>query len=87
MSSFKAKITDPIGMHARPAAIVVKKASKYSSTIKIKVNGREGNLKSIMNIMALGVKTGTEVEIEAIGKDADVAIAGIKRAMKDNKLV
>ncbi|WP_338968560.1 MULTISPECIES: HPr family phosphocarrier protein [unclassified Spiroplasma] len=87
MSSFKAKITDPIGMHARPAAIVVKEASKYSSTIKIKVNGREGNLKSIMNIMALGVKTGTEVEIEAIGKDADVAIAGIKKAMKDNKLV
>ncbi|WP_342277704.1 HPr family phosphocarrier protein [Spiroplasma endosymbiont of Nephrotoma flavescens] len=87
MSSFKAKITDPIGMHARPAAIVVKEASKYSSTIKIKVNGREGNLKSIMNIMALGVKTGTEVEIEAIGKDADVAIVGIKKAMKDNKLV
>ncbi|WP_338982356.1 HPr family phosphocarrier protein [Spiroplasma endosymbiont of Eupeodes luniger] len=87
MSSFKAKITDPIGMHARPAAIVVKEASKYSSTIKIKVNGREGNLKSIMNIMALGVKTGTEVEIEAIGKDADIAIAGIKKAMKDNKLV
>lgn len=87
MSSFKAKITDPIGMHARPAAIVVKEASKYSSTIKIKVNGREGNLKSIMNIMALGVKTRTEVEIEAIGKDADIAIAGIKKAMKDNKLV
>lgn len=87
MSSFKAKITDPIGMHARPAAIVVKEASKYSSTIKIKVNGREGNLKSIMNIMALGVKTRTEVEIEAIGKDADIAIAGIKKTMKDNKLV
>ncbi|WP_215826600.1 HPr family phosphocarrier protein [Spiroplasma endosymbiont of 'Nebria riversi'] len=87
MSSFKAKITDPIGIHARPAAIIVKEASKYSSTIKIKVNGCEGNLKSIMNIMALGIKTGTEVEIEAIGKDADVAIAGIKKAMKDNKLV
>ncbi|WP_342264328.1 HPr family phosphocarrier protein [Spiroplasma endosymbiont of Clivina fossor] len=87
MSSFKAKITDPIGMHARPAAIVVKEASKYQSTIKIKVNDREGNLKSIMNIMALGVKTGTEVEIEAIGTDADIAIAGIEKAMKDNKLI
>ncbi|AHF57452.1 MULTISPECIES: HPr family phosphocarrier protein [Spiroplasma] len=87
MASFKAVIIDPVGMHARPAALVVGEASKYSSDISIKTADKEGNLKSIMNVMALAIKTGTEVEIIANGSDADNAIAGIQKVMKDNKVI
>lgn len=87
MKSFKAIITDPVGLHARPAAIIVKTASAFKSDIFIKTGVKEGNLKSIMNIMALGIKTGTEVLIEANGSDAEAAIKAIKKSMQESKLI
>lgn len=87
MGKLTVKITDPVGLHARPASIVVSAASKFASDIKISSEGKSGNLKSIMNVMALGVKQGQEVTIEAKGADADKAIAEIKKAMKENGLI
>ncbi len=87
MAKFTAKITDPVGLHARPASITVSSASKFDSDIKIEANGKSGNLKSIMNIMALGIKQGDSVTIEANGSDADAAIAEIKKTMKENNLI
>lgn len=87
MVSFKAVIIDPIGIHARPAALIADEASKYSSNIKIKTLNKEGNLKSIMNIMSLGLTTGIEIEIIAEGSDANLAINTIKKIMQDNKVI
>ncbi len=87
MKSITVKIIDPVGLHARPAAVVVKEANNFGSDIVIKANGKEGNLKSIMNIMSMAVKTGEEVIIEANGDDAEAAITAIEKVMKDNKLV
>ncbi|MGL5520369.1 MAG: HPr family phosphocarrier protein [Metamycoplasmataceae bacterium] len=87
MKTFTARIIDPVGLHARPASITVQAASKFVSDIKIKSNGREGNLKSIMNIMALGIKTGHEFTIEASGIDEEEAIKVIEKEMKANKLI
>lgn len=98
MSNFQAKIKDPVGLHARPTAIVVQIASQFDSDIKIhckdkKGNPKEGNLKSIMNVMALGISQGDEITIEASkneasGKDdSEKAIAAIKKAMIENHLI
>ncbi|QEH61342.1 phosphocarrier protein Hpr [Spiroplasma chinense] len=87
MTSFTAKVTDPVGLHARPASVLTKEASKFTSEIKIICGEKEGNLKSIMNVMALAVKSGAEVTIEANGDDEKEAVAAIEQAMKDNSII
>ncbi|MDK2819899.1 MAG: HPr family phosphocarrier protein [Mycoplasmataceae bacterium] len=87
MTSFTAKIIDPVGLHARPASITVSVASKFKSDIKIISGGKSGNLKSIMNIMAIGVKGGQEIVIEATGDDEKEAIQAIQDEMKKNNLI
>ena len=84
----KVTITDPIGLHARPASQLVTAASKFESDITIKTEaGKEANLKSIMSVMALGVKTGESVTIVAEGKDAGEAISTLESTMKENELI
>lgn len=87
MTSFKATITDPIGLHARPASKTVTVAAKFVSDIIIKTEGKEGNLKSIMNVMALGIKQGASIEIEAKGEDEDEAIKALQAAMKKENII
>ena len=84
----KVKITDPIGLHARPASQMVTIASKFDSDIKIKTeSGKEANLKSIMSVMALGVKSGETITITASGKDESQALQDLESAMKENELI
>ncbi len=87
MASFKAKITDPVGLHARPASVTVAAATKFTSNITIESDGKSGNLKSIMNIMAMGIKQGATIEISAEGDDAEQAISSIKETMEKNNLI
>ncbi|ABC01760.1 HPr family phosphocarrier protein [Mycoplasma capricolum subsp. capripneumoniae] len=87
MAKFSAIITDKVGLHARPASVLAKEASKFSSNITIIANEKQGNLKSIMNVMAMAIKTGTEITIQADGNDADQAIQAIKQTMIDTALI
>ncbi|AWX69836.1 HPr family phosphocarrier protein [Mycoplasmopsis anatis] len=87
MKEFTCTIADPIGLHARPATILVGTASKFKSDSKLLVGGREANLKSIMNIMALGVKFGAQVTFKVSGEDENDAIAAIENALKTNNLI
>jgi len=84
---FNATIVDKVGLHARPASQLAKEASKYQADIKISVDGKNGNLKSIMNVMAMAIKSGQEVVIEADGPDEEQALAGIKKVMTDTGLI
>ena len=81
------KIVDSIGIHARPASKITNEATKYKSEIKFIVNGKVANAKSLINLMALGVKTNNKVEIQAIGSDEDQAILGVQQVMKETKLI
>jgi phosphocarrier protein HPr len=62
------------GIHARPAAEIVKTAARFSSGIKLEKDGLEVNGKSIMGVMMLAAECGSEVIIRAEGPDADAAI-------------
>lgn len=87
MAQFTSKVIDPIGLHARPASELVKLSSSFQSNIKIIAKGKEGNAKSIMNIMALGVKLNDEITIEAEGPDADQAVEKIQAELKKLNLI
>lgn len=87
MVKFQAKVIDPIGLHARPASAIVSTASKFQSDLKIVHQERSGNLKSIMNIMALNVKTGQVFTVTAEGPDAEEALAAVKNTMIDTSLI
>lgn len=77
-------ITDPEGIHARPAGLLVKKAKEYISDIKIIKDEKTANLKTIFAIMGLGVKTGQEVVIIAEGEDEEKAITDLEAFFKEN---
>jgi phosphocarrier protein len=87
MTKINVIITDPIGLHARPASILVQEANKFDSEITIEADGNTANLKSIMSVMAMGVKTGDEVIIGADGSDEKEATAALELVMKDNGLI
>ncbi len=84
---FKAIIKDPIGLHARPASIIVQAAGKFKSDLSIKNGDKTGNLKSIMSVMSLGAKNGSEITIIAEGDDASEALEAIKKAMQDSEFI
>ncbi|WLP85728.1 HPr family phosphocarrier protein [Mycoplasma seminis] len=87
MKEFSCKIVDPIGLHARPATLIVSTATKFKSDSKLIYNGREANLKSIMNIMALGVKHGAEITVKVSGEDETEAAKAIQSALEANGLI
>ena len=87
MKSTIVKIIDNIGIHARPASKITNEASKYKSEIKFIVSGKVANAKSLINLMALGVKVNNKVEIQTIGSDEDQALAAVVQVMKDTKLI
>ncbi len=68
------------GIHARPAAEIVKTAARFTANITIEKDGLEVNGKSIMGVMMLAAECGSEVLIKADGADetgAVDALAGI----------
>jgi phosphocarrier protein len=75
MTSQKYVIKNTIGLHARPAALFVKKAAEFESKIKVVKEDKEADAKSIISIMALGAVKGAEIVINANGDDSDSAVA------------
>ena len=84
MKNFSYVITDEIGIHARPAGLLVKEAKKYASKVVIKANGKSAEATRLMAIMGMGVKTGNEVTVSAEGADEDAAIAAMQEFFKAN---
>jgi len=67
------RITNPHGLHARPAAIVVERARLFDAEVAILANGRRANARSITALLGLGAAVGDEVRIVARGSDAQGA--------------
>lgn len=84
MKEFTYAVTDPIGIHARPAGLLVKEAKKFQSTITIAKDGKEVNCLKLMGVMSLGVKNGESVVVKADGADEDAAIAAFEEFFKAN---
>ncbi len=82
--SFVYTVTDPVGIHARPAGALVILAKKYTSEITVSADGKTANAASILNVMSLGAVCGTRVKIEARGEDAREALAALREYFRAN---
>jgi phosphocarrier protein HPr len=71
------QILNKNGLHARPAAEIVKLAAKYRSEITISRDGNEVNGKSIMGVMMLAAECGASIVLRADGEDAEQAVDAI----------
>ena len=72
------KIINKLGLHARPAALLVQEASNYLSSIELEANGIKVNGKSIMGVMMLAAPYNSDLKIIATGDDAESAVSGIE---------
>lgn len=77
-------ITDPEGIHARPAGALVKEAAAFTSKITIGKDGKEVDAKRIFGIMGLAAKQGQTIVLKAEGDDEDAAIEKLGTFLKGN---
>lgn len=74
MKSAKVKIINPTGLHTRPGTEFVQLAKKFASDITVKKGDKEGNAKSIIKVLKIGISCGDEIEILASGNDEESAV-------------
>lgn len=79
----KITIVNDAGLHARPAAALVKLASKYESDFYIHLYGYKINGKSILGVMTLAAEKGAELELELDGPDEEEALEAISELIND----
>jgi phosphocarrier protein len=73
----EATIVNQDGLHARPAARIVRLANSFDSSIELLKDGLEVNGKSIMGVMMLAAECGSSIMIRADGPDAEQAVAAL----------
>ena len=85
MKSFTYTIVDPVGIHARPAGLLVKTAKAFSGT-EISVTKGDKTVKStqLMKLMGLAIKKGHEITITVEGEREEEAAAAMKKFLEEN---
>lgn len=79
------EVTLKTGLQARPAALFVQEANRFSSDIFLEKDGKKVNAKSIMGLMSLAINSGSVITLSANGKDEEEAIeALIKFVQKED---
>jgi phosphocarrier protein HPr len=71
-------LPDGVDLHARPAADFVRTAMGFGAAIQVGANGREADAKSLLTVLALGAKGGTELRLTAAGDDARAALDALR---------
>ena len=77
MIEMKATVVNEMGLHARPAALLVKLAAKFESEIWLANGPSEVNGKSIMGVLTLATECGSEIVVKAEGNDSEEAVQSI----------
>ena len=84
MKEFTYTITNPIGIHARPAGLLAKEAKKYVSVCTITKGDKTQKLTQLMMLMAMGIKQGDTVTVQVEGEDEVTAAAELEQYFKAN---
>ncbi len=79
----KLHIVNKYGLHARAADKFVKTAMHYGSEVALVYNDKQVNGKSIMSVMTLGAKKGSEIELLIQGSDENKALQGLAQLIED----
>lgn len=70
------------GLHARPATLLVKKASSFKSDVSIEFNGKKANVKSLIGVLSLGVTKDSTVKVIASGDDESLAVEEVVKLIE-----
>lgn len=81
MASKTVIMTNPTGLHTRPGGVFVTKAKEFESDVKVEHDGKTVNGKSLLKLLSIGIKNGSEVTISAEGPDADQAVEVLAELM------
>ena len=84
MKEFTYVITDPQGIHARPAGELVKACKSFACEIKIAKGGKAMNAKGVLVVMGLGAKQGQEITMTFDGEDEQAAYDAVSAFLKEN---
>ena len=79
MITKEVKISNAIGLHARPATVFIQKANTYNSTIWVEKDDRRVNAKSLLGVLSLGIAKGMTIVLTAEGQDEELAIEGLTK--------
>ena len=84
MKQFQYTIKDELGVHARPAGLLVKLAKQYTSTLTLEKNGKTCDMRKLMALMGMGVKQGDTVTIKVEGDDEAACAEAIQKFLSEN---
>ncbi len=82
MVSKKVKVINPSGLHLRPAGVLSQTSMKFKSNTIIESGEKKIVAKSVLNVMAAGIKCGTEINVICEGPDEEEALAAITEAIE-----
>ena len=84
MQSFSYTIKDEIGIHARPAGLLAKRAKEFQSVVTLEKDGKTAAATKLMAIMGMGEKCGDTVNVTVDGADEEAAAAAMEEFFKEN---
>ena len=85
MKSFEYTITDPVGIHARPAGLLVKEIKNFAGTTVTIVKGEKSvNALKLMALMQMGIKQGDTITVQVEGANEESVAAAIEAFLKAN---
>lgn len=84
MKEFVYKIKDELGIHARPAGLLVKEISKYKSSAELECGTKTADGRKIFAVMSLGAKCGSEIKVKISGEDEETACESLKAFFEAN---
>ncbi|MBQ8435289.1 MAG: HPr family phosphocarrier protein [Oscillospiraceae bacterium] len=84
MKTLEFTINDKLGIHARPAGMLVKKAKEFQSEIIIQKDDKSVNATKLMALMGMNIKHGDKVTVTVNGADEEAAAAAIEKFFADN---
>ena len=84
MNSFSYTVKDELGLHARPAGMLVKEVKNFQSKVTLERDGKSVDASRLMAVMGMGVKKDQTVTVTVEGNDEDAACEALKAFFKAN---
>ena len=84
MKQFTYTVTDPVGIHARPAGLLVKEIKNFTSTVMISKDDKSVNALKLMALMGMGIKCGDTITVSVEGANEEADAAAIEAFFKAN---
>lgn len=82
MITKKVKITNPTGLHMRPAGIFCNKASEFECSVRFRYDNTTANAKSVLSVLGACVKSGDVIEVICDGEDEEIALKTLVDAIE-----